>query len=134
MCGCARHDCAYYCTIAISSTLGDVFVVAVCACVLCALSISNTLERITCPTIVLCVLLVLLSSAVLLLLSTTSTVLLRSCAPASMRLQGSAQVSISHAAWVQEHQLSQVGQPVQRPRDIGVVELPSTTKSVYTYD
>ena len=44
-----------------------------CAYVLCALSISNTLERITCPTIVLCVLLVLLSVAVLLPLITTST-------------------------------------------------------------
>ena len=49
-------------------------------------------------------------------------------------MQGSAQVSISHAAWVQVSQRSQVGQPVQRPRDISVVEVPRTTNSVYTHD
>jgi hypothetical protein len=51
----------------------QVILSCVCAHVLCALSISNTLER-TCPTIVLYVLLVLLSAAVLLLLITTSTI------------------------------------------------------------
>ena len=51
-----------------------------------------------------------------------------------MRLQGSAQVSISHAAWVQASQHSHFGQPVQRPRDISVVEVPRTTQSVYTHE
>ncbi len=47
-------------------------------------------------------------------------------------LRSSTQASHCNIAWVQVGQLSQVGQPVHRPNNFGVAEVPVATQSAAT--